>query len=293
MIIWINTSQLKKNFAIAALSLSLSPYEEVKNEFNDYTMKNSNDPILTSACPQLNSIKLNSEKITTQEEINKINKQRKEDPDALRSGFLKLYGEITSESNRPTNIAHQIPEILKALESAQSREDEIIIILNSGGGYINVVENIIRAIHQTKGYVITIADKHIASAAVSIFIAGHERLMSEEASLTMHGARFSAEHIAKNHYRVQNDYPNESFRYDLLNWANKDLIEYYHGESRTRISGHCVSSFITANDEYFYANPFTSLELGYADFLMDFTDNRIYHRQEIELPKLSSLPLAP
>lgn len=76
-------------------------------------------------------------------------------------------------------------DLLDTLYNA-TNNDTIIIHLNTVGGYLNTAVEIIHAIAQTSGFVITSADGLVASAGSLLFFAGQGLIVGEFCEVMLH-----------------------------------------------------------------------------------------------------------
>jgi len=105
------------------------------------------------------------------------------------NGIFMLYDEIDKFS------VQGIIQKLILLHSKSSFQDEIQIIINSPGGYVNAGWALIDIMNFIRMPVRTIAMGEICSMATYIFIAGSKRIMAPNSIAMIH--QFSAENYGK------------------------------------------------------------------------------------------------
>ena len=126
-------------------------------------------------------------------------------------------------------------DLLDTLYTA-SESDIIMLHLNTPGGYLNTAVEIIHAIAQSSGTVITCADGQVASAGSLIFFAGHQFLIGEFCEVMLHdgsggnigkinenlkSAKFTAERLSHIYHTVYGRFLSKEEVDEVLN--GKDL----------------------------------------------------------------------
>lgn len=134
-------------------------------------------------------------------------------------------------------------DLLDTLYTA-SESDIIMLHLNTPGGYLNTAVEIIHAIAQSSGTVITCADGQVASAGSLIFFAGHQFIIGEFCEVMLHdgsggnigkinenlkSAQFTAERLSHIYHTVYGRFFSEEEVEDVLNgkdlYLNSEAVE--------------------------------------------------------------------
>lgn len=95
----------------------------------------------------------------------------------------RLY--LTELGDEPKNHIEAVDMIREAGE-----EDVVEVLITSPGGYCNIADMYLSAIADSKAKIITRAIGECASAATTIFLAGHERICDDGAYFMFHNVQF-------------------------------------------------------------------------------------------------------
>jgi len=131
--------------------------------------------------------------------------------------------------NRDIGDPSEWVEEISTIQNA-SPNDVIHITINSGGGSLYTTTEILSAIAQTQAHVITEITGECCSAATLIFLAGHEFLVSDDASFMLHSASYGAWGTESNvydnvsHSRKQIHKLMRKYYKDFLTDAELDLM---------------------------------------------------------------------
>lgn len=124
---------------------------------------------------------------------------------------LRFY--LSDEIEEPEKY-HQMCQVLRQANEG----DTVYIHLNSGGGRIDSTVQIIAAMKECRGDVITVADGIVASAATLLFLAGDGYIVNPHCLFMVHN--FSGGAYGKGHEleaQISAD----------IRWFNRIAVEYY------------------------------------------------------------------
>jgi ATP-dependent Clp protease protease subunit len=167
----------------------------------------------------------------------------------LKEGILYLSGEFKKE-----NIDTIIESILYL--NNDNRVKEIILIINSVGGYVGDAFALIDVMEMSKKKIITIGSGYICSCGLLTFMAGDERKISDKAMILSH--QYSAGKEGKYHELVG--------KRKFEDYLSERLISHYAKhtkKSRTLIKKELLSE----TDKWL--TPAESVKYGLADKIIN------------------------
>lgn len=135
----------------------------------------------------------------------------------IGGNFYLLFGEIDLEKVEPI--------IEWVLQSQFENESDITLVICSEGGDISAAFALIDVMIRSKIPVKTVGLGEIASAGLMIFMAGHERIITQNTMILSH--QFSGGSDSINYH----DLKIKTVEYDLL---FEKMVDYYH--ERTNLS---------------------------------------------------------
>ncbi len=184
--------------------------------------------------------------------------------DRVLQSFISLRGEITMESVGDVIddiLARNLPEF--ELDDTDEndeilvetpKEDVINLFLTSPGGDMHAAWALIAVIEGSKIPVRTIAMGEVASAALCILMAGHQRVVVPYTSIMTHP--FSTG-IEGNYHEIKNI----MMEYDR---HNKKMIQYYH-EKTGLDEDYIKENLLTVTD--YWMEPEEALNLNFVDLV--------------------------
>src|SRR5574344_1405908 len=98
---------------------------------------------------------------------------------------------IVIRINSPIGEPDELSEEVSAIQNA-TENDIIHIYINSPGGNLFTTTELLSAMLQSKAHIITEITGEACSAGMLLFLAGHEFMVSDDASAMCHGASYGA-----------------------------------------------------------------------------------------------------
>jgi len=92
---------------------------------------------------------------------------------------VRLYGEIG-----PPEAYEDLFEVL----GNSTPQDDIVVHINTLGGYLDTAVSLVEAMRNCKGVITTIAEGNVASAGSLLFFSGHQLVVGDFAEVLLHDA---------------------------------------------------------------------------------------------------------
>ncbi|QYC52442.1 ATP-dependent Clp endopeptidase, proteolytic subunit [Salmonella phage SSBI34] len=145
---------------------------------------------------------------------------------------------LTELGDHPANHIEPVDLIRNAGE-----HDTITIYITSPGGYLSIASMYTSAIKASKAKVKTVAVGEVASAAVNIFLSGHERVIEDGCYLMFHNAQLSLGGDSAN-IKTRVDFYAQEFKNQFHDLYSEILTD----EELSRLFDHAGEVYLNAED---------------------------------------------